>query len=268
MGKLSRRERDKLASLVAPAIVIALIIAVGVAVFILVQSFSNSDQDPMASHEEISDIEDSPLPPLEGNTVEGSNESKVSKSVSNNTLDRLNQGTILSFGDSRSPKEVSIIADPSDLGQDGNVLGQSMLDAVDNGDLRLNLYPVAGKESHETGTDSLIRVATCLIGSDENDKNTNTLQSIIATANNFGGQEDIVAMSEKMGTGTDIECPDTAVDSSVATANNGQHFMTHFKMEEPGAVITNRGAVTDLSLLNDDWLVAALDNRSVEHMVN
>lgn len=255
MGSLSRREKDRLFTLaIRSLIVIIVLVMVGG----LVLFFKDKNQ----SGETTSATGDSMVSP-----IETENPQSYIKDVSNSTLDRLNDGTILSFGDLNSTTEISVIADPSELDSEG-LLVPELVTAVESGSVRLNIYPVAQKESHQTGTDSLVRVSTCFIGSDENAQNTTTLNSIIKAGAAFGGQEDLVVMSGLMGVSTDIECPETAVDSVVFTENNAQHFMTHFGMEEAGAVITNRGVVTDTSMLSDNWVKVALNKGPIEDMVS
>lgn len=255
MGSLSRREKDRLFTLaIRSLIVIIVLVMVGG----LVLFFKDKNQ----SGETTSATGDSMVSP-----IETENPQSYIKDVSNSTLDRLNDGTILSFGDLNSTTEISVIADPSELDSEG-LLVPELVTAVESGSVRLNIYPVAQKESHQTGTDSLVRVSTCFIGSDENAQNATTLNSIIKAGAAFGGQEDLVVMSGLMGVSTDIECPETAVDSVVFTENNAQHFMTHFGMEESGAVITNRGAVTDTSVLSDNWVKVALNKDPIEDMVS
>lgn len=255
MGSLSRREKDRLFALFIRSLIVIIVLAMMGGLILFFKDKNQSVETTSATGDNmISDTEtESPQSYI--------------KDVSNSTLDRLNDGTILSFGDLNSTTEISVIADPSDLDSEG-LLVPELVEAVESGSVRLNIYPVAQEESHQTGTNSLVRVATCFIGSDENEQNTTTLNSIIKAGKSFGGQEDLVVMSELMGVSTDIECPETAVNSVVFTENNAQHFMTHFGMDESGAVITNRGAVTDISVLSDNWVEVALDKGSIEDMVS
>lgn len=184
--------------------------------------------------------------------------------VSYATLQRLNEGTILSFGDLDATNAVSIITDPAELSSEGIYGDKSLIDAVSAGDFRLNLYLSPSDESVSRGVDSMVRTATCLIGIDEDETNATTLQSIMAASESFTGAEDLTEMSTKMGAAPDIQCADTATESATSTSNNALHFMTHFRSEEPNIMVNSTGAVIGATDLKNDWVSIVASDQDIK----
>lgn len=192
--------------------------------------------------------------------------------VSNETSQRMADGTILSFGGEEGQVEtVTIIADPSDMSREGNIVNGSpsdLLNAVKSENIRLNLYLSPSEDSHNKGADSMVKAAACAITSDESEGNIQTLFRMVRAAGEFTGDESTAEIANKMKADEDMDCPATSGDAASSTSNNALHFMTQYQMSEPNLVVSNGSGVTDFSRLTSDWVEKALNGDSAEDFVS
>lgn len=186
-------------------------------------------------------------------------EKSTSQPVSEETATRLDSGTILQFG--KGGPTITLIVDPADLSRTTNMVGGSPSDffnAIMDHKLSVNLYLAPRTPERQMAVDSVIKAATCMYGNDRTETKLPTLLRISDISDGLRGSEDLTVVSEQMGMSPDTECAAQSADAATGMANNSRHFMTQFKMETPGALISDGSLVTELDLLRSDWVDRAV----------
>lgn len=186
-------------------------------------------------------------------------EKTTSQEVSVETMDRLSTGTVLSFGNPEK-KHISIIADPGQISRSSGIINgkpSDILTAVNDGDIYLNLYLYPSSPERSQAVDSVIKAATCRLGSESSDTGIFTLNGIVKAGAEISGDESIEDVAVMMGMETTSDCPATSNEAALSTANNTQYFMTHFNLDSPGALISHGFLITNIEEMNDDWVSRA-----------
>lgn len=180
----------------------------------------------------------------------------IVKNVSSDTMERLSEGSVITFGDPEKP-HVTLIVDPSELSREKKLVNgepSALLNAVKDNQIFLNLYLVPNDESRTQGTNSLIRAATCNLANDKSSGAVVTLVKLANAAPNFVGDEDILAASEILKIPADIQCPDTVGEASAGTADNGRFFAQHFGIQQPSILVSDGQLVNTLDKFKSDWV--------------
>lgn len=195
--------------------------------------------------------------------AQGDDTQETVQEVSEETTARLDSGTVLHFG--KGGPTVTLIVDPADLSRSTNMVGgtpSEFFNAIKDGDLSVNLYLAPRSAERQMAVDSVIKASTCMYGNDRTETKLPTLLRISDVSEGLRGPEDLSTVSEKMGMSPDTECAVQSADAATGMANNARHFMTQFKMHDPGALIAEGSLVTELDLLRSDWADRAASGAS------
>lgn len=197
--------------------------------------------------------------------------------VSTENMNRLKEGTTLSFG---SPDEpfVNLIVTPKDLSRENALIGDkpsALLNAVKDKKILLNIYLVNDEGEPDPGINNIMRAASCNTFRDETPGKIATLSRIVENVDTINLTDDYSTIAKKMGIDDNIieECEKdenrskSINNSAVTTENNTMYFMQQFGIVgKPSYIIVNGQSADRLDVFTDDWVDSVIDKKPIMSM--
>ena len=253
---MSRRRRKTIPAAVKYSIiaVISVVVAIGIIMSAVLTNFWGLKDDS----DDLGDSDDQ--------------QSETVRTVSSDTMKRMQQGTILTFGadpESTKPK-VFIIGDPKDYSRASKLIGEKpspFLKAVQKGEITAYFYPVSPDKNRSKGIGSLIKSSACRIGAEKTKTGIYTLSGIVKAGDKLEGTENVASAAKLMGMSAQSQCAPTAEDAANRTANNGAHFAEHFQLTGDPVLIAGNEMITNFNDLEDDWVDELIEGQPAGQLI-
>lgn len=210
----------------------------------------------------------------DNNSENSASEKEKPQEVSQGILDKMKQGTALSFGAQSQGKHpvIAVVGDTAKLSRSQNIVQgkpSELLNAIRKQQVSMYVYPV----SHDkpVATDSVTRAAICRIGAEKTPSGIFTLNSIVSIGDKLSGNEDVKKVSSMMKMSANVKCPVKTNEAASQTSTNAEFFQEHFGLgrDDKGdtAVIVGNEYITHIDQLPHDWVKQVIQGKALHDIM-